>query len=122
MPASTGGRFGRRMHAASHSRGHSRVPLKIYTGAAPTAGATFQRLAASPFQYPSSWHPSGKFLAFEEFSPATNYDLMILPVEGDEASGWKPGKPTVFLNTPAVELSPMFSPDGRWIAYQSNES
>src|SRR5262249_20149677 len=85
-------------------------------------GGDVQRLAASPFQYPSSWHPSGKFLAFEQFSPTANHDLIILPVEGDEASGCKPGKPTVFLNTPAVELSPVFSPDGRWIAYQSNES
>jgi len=47
---------------------------------------------------------------------------MILPMEGDEASGWKPGKPTVFLSTPFVEASPEFSPDGRWIAYTSNES
>jgi serine/threonine-protein kinase len=47
---------------------------------------------------------------------------MILPMEGDEASGWKPGKPTVFLNSPFVELEPMFSPDGRWIAYFSNET
>ena len=47
---------------------------------------------------------------------------MILPVEGDEKSGWKPGKPSVFLSSPAAEQEPMFSPDGRWIAYQSNES
>ena len=47
---------------------------------------------------------------------------MILPVSGDEASGWKPGKPTVFLSTPAAEIEPMFSPDGRWLAYQSNET
>ena len=47
---------------------------------------------------------------------------MILPMEGDEASGWKPGKPTVFLNTPFLEEEPMFSPDGRWIAYTSTES
>ena len=47
---------------------------------------------------------------------------MILPMDGDEASGWKPGKPTAFLTTPFNELEPMFSPDGRWIAYQSNES
>ena len=46
---------------------------------------------------------------------------MILPLEGDEQSGWKPGKPSVFLSTPADEREPMFSPDGRWIAYQSNE-
>ena len=33
-----------------------------------------------------------------------------------------PGKPTVFLNTPFAEEEPMFSPDGRWIAYTSTES
>ena len=31
------------------------------------------------------------------------------------------GNAYAFLNTPAAELSPSFSPDGRWIAYQSNE-
>ena len=44
-------------------------------------------------QYPASWHPSGRFLAFWEQSAQTAYDVMILPMEGDEASGWKPGKP-----------------------------
>jgi serine/threonine-protein kinase len=73
-------------------------------------------------QVPASWHPSGKFLAFCEINPQTGNDLMILPMEGDEASGWKPGKPTVFLNSPFEEQEPMFSPDGRWLAYQSNES
>jgi Tol biopolymer transport system component len=34
----------------------------------------------------------------------------------------KAGKPEVFLQTPASELYPAFSPDGRWIAYRSNES
>jgi len=47
---------------------------------------------------------------------------MILPMSGDNASGWKPGKPTVFLSTASDEIEPMFSPDGRWIAYSSNES
>jgi serine/threonine-protein kinase len=82
-----------------------------------------QRLTASTnSQQPGSWHPSGKFLAFTELNPGTNADLMILPIEGDEASGWKPGKPTVFSNTPSSEREPMFSPDGRWIAYVSNEA
>jgi len=82
-----------------------------------------QRLTESPNpQFPVSWHPSGKFLAFYEARPQTGNDLMILPMEGDEASGWKPGKPTVFLNTPFAEQEPVFSPDGRWIAYQSTES
>jgi serine/threonine protein kinase/Tol biopolymer transport system component len=73
-------------------------------------------------QRPASWHKSGKFLAFEEQNPTTSWDLMILPLEGDDASGWKPGEPTVFLSTPSVEREPMFSPDGRWLAYYSNES
>jgi eukaryotic-like serine/threonine-protein kinase len=47
---------------------------------------------------------------------------MILPMEGRETSGWKPGKPYVFLSTPVNEIWPTFSPDGRWIAYGSNES
>ncbi len=43
-------------------------------------------------------------------------------LDGDEASGWRPGTPTVFLNSAAVEREPMFSPDGRWLAYFSDAS
>jgi len=69
-----------------------------------------------------SWHPSGKFLAFREIRSQTNWDIWILPMDGDEASGWKPGKPTVFLASPFIESEAAFSPDGRWLAYQSDES
>ena len=86
------------------------------------AGAA-ERLTTSPnLQYPGSWHPSGKFLAFTENSAQTNFDLMILPMDGDDTTGWKPGKPYAFLSTPSSEIDPMFSPDGRWIAYQSAET
>ena len=82
-----------------------------------------QRLTESKNQQSAgSWHPSGKFLAFDESVPGKGFDLMILPIEGDEASGWKPGKPNVYLSTPANEFWPTFSPDGRLIAYASNES
>ena len=81
------------------------------------------RLTESPnFQYAGSWHPSGKFLVFTAFGDTTGADLMMLPMEGDAVRGWAPGKPAVFLRTPADEMAPMFSPDGRWIAYQSNEA
>ena len=86
-------------------------------------GGDVQRLTESKNpQQPSSWHPSGTFLAFYELNLRTGDDLMILPMEGDEASGWHSGTPMVFLNSPASEIEPMFSPDGRWIAYMSNES
>lgn len=37
-------------------------------------------------------------------------------------SGWKPENPSVFLKSRFDERNPMFSPDGRWIVYQSNET
>src|SRR5262249_10513172 len=77
-----------------------------------------QRLTTSPNgQTPGSWHPSGRVLAFIERG-----SLMLLPIEGDEKSGWKPGKPTVFLSGSFVVRAPVFSPDGGWLAYESNQS
>ena len=72
-------------------------------------------------QFAMSWHSGRKILAFAEASPQTNYDILMLPIDGDESSGWKVGKPTTFLATFFQEREPAFSPDGRWIAYQSNE-
>jgi serine/threonine-protein kinase len=69
---------------------------------------------------PSSWHPKGDVLAFIENNPTTNYDIMLLPL--DQKGTVAPGPPTRFLSTAAQETSPAFSPDGKWIAYVSNES
>ena len=96
--------------------------LNLYWQRADGTGDAQRLTEGKNNQYPASWHPSGTFLAFEEQSPATAYDLMILPLKGDDVSGWTPGSPTVFLNTPFAEREPMFSPDGQWLAYQSNES
>ena len=46
----------------------------------------------------------------------------MLPMEGDETSGWTPSEPTPFLGGPFDETHPAFSPDGRWLAYASDES
>jgi serine/threonine-protein kinase len=91
----------------------------LYMRRADGAGEIQRLTESSSSQLPSSFHPSGKYLAFSETT--NNFgDLMILPIDGDEKSGWKPGKPSVFLSTPANETKPMFSPDGRWIAYSSD--
>ena len=74
------------------------------------------------WQRPSSWHPSGRFLAFLEQSPQTGVDVKILEMGGDEASGWTPGTPTSFVEDSFNERSPAFSPDGRFLAYASDES
>jgi dipeptidyl aminopeptidase/acylaminoacyl peptidase len=96
--------------------------LNLYWQRADGTGEVQRLTESKNLQFPTSWHPSGKFLAFWEFNPQTKADVMILPMEGDEASAWKPGKPTVFLNSPFSEGFATFSPDGRWLAYGSNES
>jgi Tol biopolymer transport system component len=97
-------------------------PPNLYWQRADGTGDT-QRLTESPNpQTPSSFHRSGRYLAFHERHATTDNDILILPIEGDEKTGWKPGTPEIFLKTPAIEMAPVFSPDGRWIAYMSNES
>jgi serine/threonine protein kinase len=80
------------------------------------------RLTTSPNdQQPSSWDPTGKFLAYTEIRPNTARDVMILPVEGDASRGWKAGTPIVFKATTINERDAAFSSDGRWIAYSATE-
>jgi Tol biopolymer transport system component len=92
----------------------------MWTAADGTAKPQILTQSSNP-QNPQSFTPDGKLLAFVEISPATGADIWILPVESG-ASGLRAGKPEVFLQTPFHERVPIFSPDGRWLAYQSNES
>jgi len=82
-----------------------------------------QRLAESKSsQYAASWRSDGKVLAFTQQNPGTSLDIITLPIEGNEKSGWKPGEPKPFVNSAFNEREPAFSPDGRWLAYRSSES
>jgi dipeptidyl aminopeptidase/acylaminoacyl peptidase len=64
-------------------------------------------------QFPMSWSPHGDLLAFEEYHPDSGIDIWLLP---------RDGSPQSFLVSAFNEHSPRFSPDGRFIAYVSNES
>ena len=64
---------------------------------------------------PSSFSPDGELLAYVAFHPETNSDIWILPMSGGRT-------PRPFAETPAFEAYPEFSPDGRWLAYSSDES
>ena len=74
-----------------------------------------QRLTKSAeIQYPSAFTPDGRTLLFRAFSNDTGWDLFTVPVEG--------GSPQRLLQTPADENDMSLSPDGRFLAYTSNES
>jgi serine/threonine-protein kinase len=82
-----------------------------------------QRLLESPnLPRAYSFSPDGRRLAYLETSPETGLDIWTLPVDLSDPGHPKTGKPEPFLRTPADETVPRFSPDGRWIAYRSNES
>jgi eukaryotic-like serine/threonine-protein kinase len=72
-------------------------------------------------QFATSWHPSGKYLAFEQQISRDQWDVMILPMEVSD-SGWKAQTPQRLLSKIAQRPAAVFSPDGRWLAYTSNES
>jgi eukaryotic-like serine/threonine-protein kinase len=80
----------------------------------PSAGPAGEELL-TPSGLPEDWSPDGRFLAFTKSDPNSLNDIWIQPLEGDR-------KPSPFANTKYDEVMAQFSPDGRWIAYRSNES
>jgi dipeptidyl aminopeptidase/acylaminoacyl peptidase len=66
----------------------------------------------------SSWSPDGKYLLYRSASPDFGYDIWALPF--DEAG--KPGTAFTVKQTRAEEREAEFSPNGKWIAYQSTVS
>ena len=66
-------------------------------------------------KYPSSYSAANKLLAYVEFTPSTQADIWLLDLSG-------PPKATAWLATRFQESRPDFSPDGRWLAYDSDES
>ena len=99
--------------------------FNLYSVNADGTGET-TRLTDSPAsQYPTSWHPGGRLLAYFQAGaagPSSRTDLMMLPMEGEPGRGPTVGTPSIFLGTPARETLAQFSPDGRWVAYASDEA
>ena len=80
-------------------------------------GTPEQILAPQHPHRPSSFSPDGKILAYTEVHPQSGLDIWTVRLD-DRA----PRQPELFLRTPFDEDLPLFSPDGRWVAYRSNES
>ncbi len=81
------------------------------------SGPEEQVLSPEAFNWivPTSWSPDGTTLVFGEYGGSTAWDLWLLrPGDGR--------KPEPFFQTPSGEARASFSPDGRWLAYTSDES
>jgi eukaryotic-like serine/threonine-protein kinase len=72
-------------------------------------------LVKEGFPTPSDWSRDGRFIAFNNLGSKTGFDMWLLPLSGDL-------KPQLFRQTPFNEGLPAFSPDGRWVAFLSDES
>jgi len=66
-------------------------------------------------QSPSGFTSDGRTLVFQRQHPQTRRDIWILPLDAD-------GTPRPYLRTPFDERAGAVSPDGRWLAYTSDES
>ena len=67
---------------------------------------------------PRSWSPDGRLLLYVSLDPGPLDDLWILPLD----AGGGHGEPEPYLRTEFSERDGQFSPDGRWVAYMSDES
>ena len=83
----------------------------------PASGAADEQplLVTSQAKAPLDWSRDGRFLLYSTQDPKTASDLWALPLMGER-------KPFAVLQSSFDEIEGQFSPDGRWLAYASNES
>ncbi len=104
---------GSRIAYTSVQNGQFNIYVKNTSG----AGSAQPLLQSDSQKFPSDWSRDGRYLLFDAMAGKGNSgnDIWVLPLFGDR-------KPFPFLQTKYMEGHGRFSPDGRWIAYESNES
>jgi serine/threonine protein kinase/Tol biopolymer transport system component len=88
-------------------RGAPGALAQVAAGHPPLAPGEYARV-------PHSWSPDGRFVAFTENHPDTRRNIWIAQVDGG-------GEPYPLIVSPFEDTQPVFSPDGKWLAYQSND-
>jgi Tol biopolymer transport system component len=72
-------------------------------------------VSSGELKYNPHWSPDGEYIIYSQLNPKTNVDLYLLSLSGEKKS-------TSLLQTSFIEAQGRFSPNGRWIAYISNET
>ncbi|HEU5179370.1 MAG TPA: protein kinase [Candidatus Polarisedimenticolia bacterium] len=101
----------RRFAFSSSKSGRAEIYIGSTNGGEPEMVAT----TAAQFKMPWDVSPDGKFLLFGQLGETTSWDIWSVPLEKD-------GKSQQYVAGPGQELQAAFSPDGKWVAYQSTES
>jgi Tol biopolymer transport system component len=86
----------------------------IYQKLASGAGGEERIQTPDDGAYPNGWSADGKYLSYNS-DVANTVGISVLPASGDR-------KPFTFLQSTFLQVRGQFSPDERWVAYQSNES
>ncbi len=89
--------------------------LEIYSKSASGAGSEELMFGDGRSKDPLDWSPDGRFVLFRVATDTAANDIMALPTAGES-------KPVPVLATPFDETNAKLSPDGRWLAYTSDES
>ena len=105
---------GRRVYFSSQRSGGSNGNANLYWQAADGTGQAEHLLESKNSQFPQAVSPDGTRLVFRENDPKTASDINMLSL-GDRRA-------TALLHTAFAEQNADVSPDGRWLAYESNES
>jgi len=132
---------GRRLVFSSARSGATNLFLQAADG----TGAVERLSENLTTQFPYAVSPDGRHLVFRGDFPKTGQDLMVLTLRSDERRPAQPpsqglgesgrssksevrppsqgfGEPRPLVQTTFQEINGEISPDGRWLAYQSNES
>src|SRR5207249_4310936 len=89
--------------------------FSLYWKDASGAGNEQLLLQTSHWVFPTDWSRDGRFILYAQLGSKTKWDIWVLPLFGDR-------KPIPLAQTAFYEFYASFSPDGRWIAYCSDES
>jgi dipeptidyl aminopeptidase/acylaminoacyl peptidase len=87
----------------------------LYQRLATGAGSDELLLTTPLGKQASDWSADDRFVLYRSQHPQTRYDIWALPLQGDR-------KPFAVVQTGVDERDAQFSPDGKWIAYESDES
>jgi eukaryotic-like serine/threonine-protein kinase len=105
---------GRSIILSSNRRGH----FDLYRKPADGSGAEELLYADGMNKAPTSWSPDGRHVLYEGTTDNRAIDIWVLPLDSEGAAG----SPFRFGAIESVQGSGKFSPDGRWVAYQSRET